>query len=78
MGNVKICDFGTAVHFEKGQPLFQFYGSPNYMAPEVITGSGYDEKCDVWSIGIILYTLIMGRVPFNGNTDREVFNNVIH
>jgi len=45
-----------------------FYGCPNYMAPEVLAGS-YDEKYDVWSIGVMLYTLILNKVPFDGVSD---------
>lgn len=78
MGNVKICDFGSAVKYEKNVPLKHFYGSPNYIAPEILTGAGYNEKCDVWSIGVILFTLIMGAVPFDGNSDAEVLNNVMN
>jgi calcium-dependent protein kinase len=46
--------------------LTDVVGTPYYMAPEVIAGS-YDEKCDVWSCGIILYILLCGSPPFNGN-----------
>jgi len=77
MGNIKLCDFGTACKYEKDLPLFQKYGSPNYIAPEILTGSGYNEKVDVWSAGVILFTLIMGKVPFDGNKDEEVFANVV-
>jgi len=47
------------------------YGSPNYIAPEVITGN-YNEKCDVWSAGIVLYVLLWGNCPFDANSDQRI------
>jgi calcium-dependent protein kinase len=44
-----------------------------YISPEIIKGN-YDEKCDIWACGVILYILLCGYPPFNGNTDKEVYN----
>ena len=51
------------------------FGTSYYVAPEVIEGT-YSEKCDVWSIGIILYILISGEPPFNGATDEEIVEKI--
>ena len=72
---VKLIDFGTAKIFEKGQSENRYVGSSYYMAPEVLKRK-YDEKCDLWSIGVIFYILLIGRPPFDGNDDEEILKNV--
>lgn len=53
----------------------QVYGTAYYIAPEILK-SEYNEKCDVWSIGVILFILLSGRPPFGGDTDKEILENV--
>lgn len=72
---VKLIDFGTAKIYEKGHSENKYVGSSYYMAPEIIKRN-YDEKCDLWSIGVILYILLTGRPPFDGNDDDEILENV--
>ncbi len=50
-------------------------GTPYYIAPEVLNGD-YDEKCDVWSSGVILYILLCGRLPFSGDTNQIIFDKI--
>lgn len=61
---VKICDFGGAVKIEDGQHRKTFFGTYEYMAPEVIDGSNYDRSVDIWALGILLYELLHGYSPF--------------
>jgi calcium-dependent protein kinase len=68
---IKIIDFGTAQSFKKDTKLKSVLGTPYYIAPEVLLRN-YDEKCDVWSCGVILYILLSGTVPFYGETDAEI------
>jgi calcium-dependent protein kinase len=63
--NIKIVDFGTACELEPGKFLSHTIGTINYMAPEMFK-KNYNEKCDIWSCGVILYILLSGRAPFKG------------
>jgi calcium-dependent protein kinase len=51
------------------------YGTAYYVAPEVLHGD-YDEQCDIWSVGVILYMLLSGNPPFNGNSDIQIIEAV--
>lgn len=72
-----IIDFGTSRVVKDKQKMSKTYGTVFYMPPEVIAGN-YDEKCDVWSAGVILYILLCGYVPFGGDTDAEIFDSIIN
>jgi serine/threonine protein kinase len=54
---LKIADFGFAIRVEKGMKVKEVCGSPGYVAPEVLSESGYGLEADMWSIGVILYIL---------------------
>jgi calcium-dependent protein kinase len=73
---LKIIDFGLSTKFIPGSKLTELVGTPYYTAPEVINRS-YDEKCDVWSCGIVLYIMLSGSPPFSGVTDKEIHANIL-
>lgn len=71
---VKIIDFGTAKFF-KGKQDYEAVGSRHFVAPEVIKGE-YNEKCDLWSTGVVLYYLITKTFPFNGENIDQILENI--
>ena len=72
---VKIIDFGTAKIFEKNKKEKDVVGSSYYIAPEVLK-QNYNEKCDTWSVGVILYMTLVGRAPFDGKDDEEIIKKI--
>lgn len=71
---VKVIDFGTAEAFDPAKGLEGIIGTPYYIAPEVLAENRhYDLKCDIWSLGVILFILVTGQPPFNGASDEEIF-----
>jgi len=69
---IKIADFGLARGFENDLMTTQC-GTPTYIAPEVISGKGYDKSVDFWSIGILLYTMLCGFPPFFDEDNDKLF-----
>lgn len=62
---IKLIDFGFATVIDPKNKFSELMGSPFYLAPEVILGLGYNEKCDIWSIGMVLYFIMTGKFPYS-------------
>ena len=73
--HIKVIDFGTCEILKK-KKLTEQIGTSFYIAPEVIKNS-YNEKCDLWSCGVILYILLCGSPPFYGKNEKEIFKKII-
>lgn len=65
---IKVIDFGLSRTFSPDKSMYSKMGTPFYIAPEVLKKK-YNEKCDIWSCGVILYILLSGNPPFNGKND---------
>jgi len=76
-GNVKIADFGLSNYMLDGTFLNTSCGSPNYAAPEVVSGNYYcGTEVDIWSLGVILYALLTGSLPFDDQNMHQLFNKI--
>ena len=73
--NIKVIDFGTCEILKK-KKLTEQIGTSFYIAPEVLK-NGYNEKCDLWSCGVILYILLCGSPPFYGKNEKEIFKKIL-
>ena len=70
---VKICDFGVSKIIKKGQLIQEQCGTPAYLAPEIILDKGYEGFfVDVWSLGVLLYAMLTGTVPFKAPNLEEL------
>lgn len=74
-GKIKLADFGLATRISYGQSLTGLAGSPAYVAPEVLSGK-YSEKVDIWSAGVLLHALLVGALPFQGDSLESVFEAI--
>jgi len=74
---IKIADFGLSKDFGQEQ-LQTSCGTPDYVAPEVLLGEPYDMAVDIWSIGVISYVLLCGFPPFYGESQKELFENIMN
>ena len=73
--DLKIVDFGLSSRIKKNQKLNNTVGTPYFIAPEMLTGE-YDEKCDIWSIGVIMYYMLSGKFPFFAEDNFGVFKKI--
>ena len=72
-GTIKFIDFGLACQMNTAEK--ELAGTPYYIAPEVID-ENYGKECDIWSLGIVLYFMMSGKLPFLGNNQRELFRKI--
>jgi len=72
-GEIKICDFGVSRVIQKDQNITEQCGTPAYIAPEIISDGGYSGfSADIWSLGVLLYAMLCGTVPFKAQNMHEL------
>ncbi|XP_021963869.1 serine/threonine-protein kinase SIK3 isoform X2 [Folsomia candida] len=75
--NIKLADFGFCNEYKEGDLLSTWCGSPPYAAPELFEGKSYNgPRADIWSLGVVLYVLVCGALPFDGSTLQSLRNRV--
>jgi len=75
---IKVADFGLSKEFTlTASAMETMCGTPDYVAPEVLRGTGYTNKVDIWSIGVVTYVMLCGSPPFYGVDDKEVFLKIL-
>ena len=73
LGNVHLTDFGIAKIIRDGETAKTFCGTPEYLAPEVLEGGGYDKSADWWSLGVLTYEMMHGLPPFYNKSQSLMF-----
>jgi serine/threonine protein kinase len=75
--SIKLADFGFATFVTAPKSITKRCGTPFFVAPEILKKKPYDESADMWSLGIIIYLLIGGTMPFVGRTQQELFHAIM-
>ena len=73
---IKLIDFGMSTFYVQGKKLYEYLGTPNYAAPEIVLEDGYNEKVDIWAMGVILFNMLTGFEPFKGKNEVELENEI--
>ncbi|XP_047430272.1 cGMP-dependent protein kinase 1 [Mugil cephalus] len=76
-GYVKLVDFGFAKELVRGEKTYSFVGTPEYMAPEIIKNQGHDFAVDFWSLGILIFELLVGSPPFSSSEPQKIYSKIL-
>jgi cGMP-dependent protein kinase/serum/glucocorticoid-regulated kinase 2 len=78
MSDLKVIDFGLSKVLLPGERSADPYGTLAYCSPEIIAKKPHTTKTDVWSLGIVLYTMLTRRMPFIANDEEQTKNNILY
>uniref|UniRef100_A0A665WKD5 non-specific serine/threonine protein kinase n=1 Tax=Echeneis naucrates TaxID=173247 RepID=A0A665WKD5_ECHNA len=73
---IRICDFGNAIKLETSEEYYCKYGTPEYVAPEIVNQTPISTATDIWPVGVITYLCLTGVSPFAGENDRATALNI--
>uniref|UniRef100_A0AAQ4RXP8 Protein kinase domain-containing protein n=1 Tax=Gasterosteus aculeatus aculeatus TaxID=481459 RepID=A0AAQ4RXP8_GASAC len=76
-GYVKLVDFGFSKEMVHGDKTYSFVGTPEYMAPEIIKNQGHDFAVDFWSLGVLIYELLVGSPPFSSSEPQKIYAKIL-
>ena len=74
--NIKLCDYGWATYITPGKFLTVYCGTPEYVSPEMLKKYAYNEKVDIWGIGVLIFELVFGYAPFASSFNEDRYNNI--
>ncbi|XP_041832043.1 cGMP-dependent protein kinase 2 [Melanotaenia boesemani] len=76
-GYIKLVDFGFAKELVRGEKTYSFVGTPEYMPPEIIKNQGHDFAVDFWSLGILIFELLVGSPPFSSSEPQKIYAKIL-
>lgn len=74
---IKLCDYGWACFYNPEEKMKTYCGTPEYVSPEMIRKIGYNEKVDIWSVGVLLFEMLSGYAPFSSSNKEDLYNNIL-
>uniref|UniRef100_A0A8C6X2C5 cGMP-dependent protein kinase n=1 Tax=Naja naja TaxID=35670 RepID=A0A8C6X2C5_NAJNA len=76
-GYVKLVDFGFAKALRRGEKTYSFCGTPEYLAPEILRHEGHDYAVDFWTLGVLIFEMLVGRPPFHSTEPQKIYSRIM-
>ncbi|XP_020663994.1 cGMP-dependent protein kinase 1 [Pogona vitticeps] len=76
-GYIKLVDFGFAKALKRGEKTYSFCGTPEYLAPEILRHEGHDFAVDFWTLGVLIFEMLVGRPPFHSAEPQKIYSKIM-